>query len=105
MPPGPDVRDPHARADWLPEFCSAPVLFSLLVLAASTLLIVQLAPGTSDEPSLPRVPMALLFVFAISSLVVAGLCAARARLALLPTPLAVAGTYVLVLGGRRWVVS
>lgn len=93
----PSVRNPVA--DWLPEFCSASVLFSLLVASALTLLVVQLAPGDASGWSLRRVPLGLLFVFAFSFIVVALLCLLRPRLALLPTSTAVIATYLVVLAG------
>jgi two-component system sensor histidine kinase AlgZ len=100
MAPNDPVADQSNRATWLPEFCSPATAFSLLVLAAATLLVVQLAPGnTTGLATLERVPVAMLFVLAVSLLVIATLCALRPRLAALPTPHAVAGSYVVVLTG------
>ncbi len=99
MPPGRTFPGLHSRADWLPEFCSAPVIFSLLALAAATLLIIQIAPSASGESSLGRVPVALLFLFIFCFLVVTVLCQARKRLIELPSLLAVGATYLIVLTG------
>jgi len=93
----PSERKPVA--DWLPEFCSASVLFSLLVLSALTLLVVQMAPGDVTGWSLRRIPLGLPFVFAFSFIVVALLCLLRPRLAVLRTSTAVIATYIVVLGG------
>jgi two-component system sensor histidine kinase AlgZ len=93
------AEPPADAADWLPDFCSAPVFLSLLGLAAATLLIVQLAPSAAGQSTLDRVPLALLFVFAGASLVVGGLCTLRRHLVAHSTPVAVTATFAVVLSG------
>lgn len=86
-------------ADWLPDFCKPSTGLSLLFLAAATLFVIQLAPGDDGRASLERVPVAMLLVFAMTSLVIGVLCFLRPRLAGLNTSGAVAASYAVVLGG------
>jgi two-component system sensor histidine kinase AlgZ len=86
------------RADWLPDFCAAPTVVSLWILAAAVLIVVQLAPPGVDEPPLSGLPVGMLLLFSTTTVAIVALCALRRRLSILPSYVAVAASYVVVLG-------
>ena len=47
---------------WLPDFCSLPVLFALLIVAELVVLVILLAPHRAGAPALQRVFVASVYV-------------------------------------------
>lgn len=92
----PSSREDSSSA-WLPEFCAAPTALSLLILSGAVLLMIQLAPSGAANSGLDRVPLGMLFVFAMTALGIASLCALRKALSDHNTVVIVASTFVVVL--------
>ena len=47
---------------WLPEFCSLPTLFAVMIVAELVALVVVLAPDPDARPWLPRLGVASVYV-------------------------------------------
>lgn len=76
----PDDRTPFA-ANWLPQFCSAPTLFAVMVVAELVALVVVLVPEQEARPLLPRLGVTSLYVQWLALLNVVVLCSLRQPLA------------------------
>ncbi len=74
-----NTADPASPA-WLPDFCSLPVLFAMMVVAEFVALIVTLAPTAEPRPFWPRLGSASLFVQWLALIHAVGLCKLRPRL-------------------------
>jgi len=64
------------RPHWLPDFCSLPVLFAVMVVAELLALVVLIAPSDETRPLVPRLATASLFVqwLALGALCVCASC-------------------------------
>jgi len=82
---------------WLPDFCSLPVLFAVMVVAELLVLAVLIAPNDESRPLLPRLATASLFVQWLALVCAVCLCRLRAVLQRLTPWLGVAAAYALML--------
>jgi two-component system sensor histidine kinase AlgZ len=62
---------------WLPEFCSLPTLFAVMIVAELVALVVVLAPDPSQRPWLPRLGVASVYVQWLALLNAVALCSMR----------------------------
>ena len=92
MTPSSDER-PH----WLPDFCSLPVLFAVMVVAELLALVVLIAPSDETRPLLPRLATASLFVQWLALVCAVCLCKLRPWLRRLTPWFGIAATYTLML--------
>lgn len=88
------VATAHRRTTLLPDFCSLPVLFALLLLAAVVALVMLLAPGGDHQ--LADYSTAVLFAAWLALIIALLLCRLQRWLALLP-PLAAYGAIWLLM--------
>ena len=65
---------------WLPQFCSLPTLFAVMIVAELVALIVVLAPEPHARPWLPRVGVASVYVQWLALLNAVVLCSLRQSL-------------------------
>jgi two-component system sensor histidine kinase AlgZ len=89
-----DVPDALADTERLPDFCSLPVLFALLLLAGLTVTVMLLAPGSTLD--LAGFATAALFAVWLALLIAVALCKLRAALLRLPGLATFAGVWVLI---------
>lgn len=83
-------------AEWLPEFCRAPTVFAVMLLAELVVLVAVLAPhGATGSLSAITTGSVLAQWIALSS--VGALCALRPRLLILPAPVALGAVLGVVL--------
>ena len=82
---------------WLPDFCSLPVLFAVMVVAELLVLVVLIAPSDESRPLLPRLAMASLFVQWLALVCAVCLCKLRPRLHKLTPWFGIAAAYALML--------
>ncbi|MET0225930.1 MAG: sensor histidine kinase [Dokdonella sp.] len=71
--PTTSARSPN----WLPQFCSAPTLFAVMVVAELVALVIVLAPEAEPRPWLSRLGVASLYVQWIALLNAVALCSLR----------------------------
>ena len=91
-------RDPPlAQPAWLPDFCSVPVLFAVMVVAELLVLVVLIAPGDETRPLLPRLTTTSLFVQWLALMSAVCLCKLRPQLEKLTPWVGVAWAYALML--------
>jgi two-component system sensor histidine kinase AlgZ len=88
-------HDDHPH--WLPDFCSLPVLFALMVVAELLVLVVLIAPSEEARPLLPRVSVASLFVQWLALVCAVCLCKLRRWLEKLTPWLGLLAAYLLML--------
>jgi two-component system sensor histidine kinase AlgZ len=69
---------------WLPQFCSLPTLFAVMVVAEIVALIVVFAPDLHARPWLPRLGVASVYVEWLALLNAVVLCSMRQALERLP---------------------
>lgn len=69
--------DPGRAPNWLPQFCSAPTLFAMMIVAELVALIVVLAPEAQARPLLPRLGVASVYAQWLALLNVVVLCSLR----------------------------
>jgi len=62
---------------WLPQFCSLPTLFAVMVVAELVALILVLAPDSPERPWLPRLGVATVYVQWLALLNAVVLCSMR----------------------------
>src|SRR5215475_3668395 len=92
--PAPSVAPkPH----WLPDFCSLPVVFVVMVVAELLVLVVLIAPGDETRPLLPRLTTTSVFVLWIALLCTVCLCQLRVQLLKLTPWVGIAAAYLLML--------
>jgi len=75
-----DPPSPSAAPAWLPDFCSLPVLFAVMVVAELVVLVVMLAPADVAPPFWSRLGSASLFVQWLALIFTVGLCKLRPHL-------------------------
>lgn len=63
--------------NWLPQFCSAPTLFAVMVVAELVALVIVLAPEPQLRPWLPRLGVASVYVQWLALLNAVVLCSLR----------------------------
>lgn len=85
------------RPHWLPDFCSLPVLFAVMVVAELLVLVVLIAPSDESRPLLPRLAMASLFVQWLALICAVCLCKLRPQLRKLTPWFGIAAAYALML--------
>jgi len=92
-------RQPAAppRPYWLPDFCSLPVLFAVMVVAELLVLVVLIAPGDESTPFLPRLTTASVFVQWLALMSAVCLCQLRPQLEKCTPLLGVMLAYALLL--------
>ena len=78
---------------WLPDFCSLPVLFALLIVAELVVLVILLAPLGAGGPPLRRVFVDSAFVQLLAMCCAASLCRLRPVIARLTVARGVALAY------------
>jgi two-component system sensor histidine kinase AlgZ len=88
-----DDELPH----WLPDFCSLPVLFAVMVVAELLALVVLIAPSDESRPLLPRLATASLFVQWLALVCAVCLCKLRPQLRKLTPWFGIAAAYALML--------
>ena len=78
----PSVRRdaPVTPPRWLPDFCSAQVLFAVMVVAELLVFVVLIAPSDETRPFLPRLTTTSLFVQWLALLCSVCLCKLRPQL-------------------------
>jgi two-component system, LytTR family, sensor histidine kinase AlgZ len=69
---------------WLPQFCSLPTLFAVMIVAEIVALVVVLAPDLHARPWLPRLGVASVYVEWLALLNAVVLCSMRQPLERLP---------------------
>ncbi len=82
---------------WLPEFCRAPTVFAIMLLAELVVLIAVLAPHGGKGDTLSAVAVASLLAQSIALPCTAVLCWLRTWLLRLPSPFALAAVLAVVL--------
>ncbi len=82
---------------WLPDFCSLPVLFAVMVVAELLALVILIAPSDESRPLLPRLTTASVFVQWLALVCAVCLCKLRPQLAKLTPLLGVMTAYALML--------
>src|SRR5262252_4676208 len=91
---------PPTRAEelrWLPDFCSIPVVFAVMVVAELLVLVIVIAPTDETVPLLPRLATASAFVQWLALVCVVCLCQLQPRLQRLGPAWTVGASYLLVL--------
>ncbi|WP_300614604.1 histidine kinase [Dokdonella sp.] len=76
-----DARPAQTASNWLPQFCSAPTLFAVMIVAELVALVVVLVPEAEMRPLLPRLGVVSLYVQWLALLNVVVLCSLRQPLA------------------------
>ena len=97
MDPGAPAPSVTPKPHWLPDFCSLPVVFAVMVVAELLVLVILIAPGDETRPLLPRLTTTSVFVLWIALLCTVCLCQLRAQLLRLTPWLGVAAAYLLML--------
>jgi two-component system sensor histidine kinase AlgZ len=85
---------PRAAPVGLPDFCSLPVLFALVVVGALTVTLMSLAPGSPSRWE--DFSLAILFVVWMALLATVALCKLRTTLERLPGLFPYAGVWLLL---------
>ena len=91
---------PPTRTDdlrWLPDFCSIPVVFAVMVVAELLVLVIVIAPTDESIALLPRLATASAFVQWLALVCVVCLCQLQPLLLRLGLAWTVAASYLLVL--------
>ncbi|NID16624.1 sensor histidine kinase [Luteibacter yeojuensis] len=89
-----DPHNPRQPSAPLPDFCSLPVLFALLVVGALTVTLMWLAPGNDGD--LRDYSIAVLFTSWLSILLTVALCKLRPWMQRLPWLLPYAAVWLLL---------
>jgi two-component system sensor histidine kinase AlgZ len=82
---------------WLPDFCSLPVLGAVMLAAQLLILVILLAPGEATGPLGARLVAGTAYVQWLALCNVVVLCRTRARLMRLPVAAAIGGAFATVL--------
>jgi two-component system sensor histidine kinase AlgZ len=94
------AQSPNANVPvpyWLPDFCSLPVLFAVMVVAELLVLVILIAPSDETRPLLPRLTTASVFVQWLALLCAVCLCKLGPQLKRLAPLPGVLIAYVLLL--------
>ena len=100
MAPGPTPipsRDSTSPPSWLPDFCSAPVLFAVMIVAELLTIVILIAPSDETRAFLPRLTTTSVFVQWLALVSAVCLCKVRPQLERLKPWLGVAAAYALML--------
>lgn len=97
MPPpaAPELQAPAPR--WLPDFCSLPVLFAVMVVAELLVLVILIAPSDETRAVLPRLATTSVFVQWLGLVCAVCLCKLRPQLQRLSPGIGVLAAYILML--------
>jgi two-component system sensor histidine kinase AlgZ len=95
--PRPPANSEQSALRWLPDFCSLPVVFAVMVVAELLVLVILIAPTDEASPLLSRLATASAFVQWLALVCVVTLCQLQAQLRQLSPAWAIATAYVLVL--------
>ncbi len=92
----PAVAREGAAPHWLPDFCSGPVLFAVMVVAELLVIVILIAPSDESRAFIPRLTTTSVFAqwVALTSAVI--LCKLRPWLERLTPWLGVAAAYILM---------
>lgn len=93
----PVTESQPAQPHWLPDFCSLPVLFAVMVVAELLALVILIAPSDESRPLLPRLATASVFVQWLALICAVCLCKLRPQLEKVRPWLGVLMAYVLML--------
>jgi two-component system sensor histidine kinase AlgZ len=85
---------PPAQRAGLPDFCTLPVLFALVVVGALTVTLMALAPG--NVSGLASLPVGMVFATYLATLATTALCILRGSLERLPGLFPYAGVWVVL---------
>jgi two-component system sensor histidine kinase AlgZ len=85
------------RPHWLPDFCSLPVLFAVMVVAELLVLVAEIAPSDETRPLLPRLATVSVFAQWLALVCAVCLCKLRPQLERLSPWLGVLAAYALML--------
>src|SRR4051812_5123736 len=88
---------PPAQPHWLPDFCSLPVLFAVMLVAELLVLVAVIAPNDENTSILPRLTMTSVFVQWLALLCAVCLCQLRPQLQKFTPLLGVLMAYALML--------
>lgn len=102
----PDQRRPAPASDRLPDFCSLPILFALLLVAGLTVSVMALTPGAGL--GWRGFSVAIAFAVWLAMVIGVALCKLRPLLLHLPGIAAYAGIWLLILAIvalASWVVG
>jgi two-component system sensor histidine kinase AlgZ len=93
----PAVNHTEERPHWLPDFCSLPVLFAVMVVAELLVLVAEIAPSDETRPLLPRLATVSVFAQWLALVCAVCLCKLRPQLERLSPWLGVLAAYALML--------
>jgi len=82
---------------WLPDFCSAPVLFAVMLVAELVVLVIMIAPSKDMSAFLPRLATMTVFVQWLALLCAISLCKLKILLERMKPALAVFLAYLLTM--------
>jgi len=85
------------RPHWLPDFCSLPVLFAVMVVAELLVLVAEIAPSDEMRPLLPRLATVSVFAQWLALVCAVCLCKLRPQLEKMSPWLGVLAAYALML--------
>lgn len=91
------VETAEERPRWLPDFCSLPVLFALMVVAELLVLVAEIAPSDETRPLLPRLATVSVFAQWLALVCAVCLCKLRPQLEKISPWLGVLAAYALML--------
>ena len=91
------TASPSVLPHWLPDFCSLPVLFAVMVVAELLALVILIAPSDESRPLLPRLATASVFVQWLALICAVCLCKLRPQLEKWTPWLGVLMAYALML--------
>jgi two-component system, LytTR family, sensor histidine kinase AlgZ len=85
------------QPSWLPDFCSAQVLFAVMIVAELLVFIILIAPSDETRPLIPRLTTTSVFVQWLALVSAVCLCKLRPQLTRLAPWAGVAVAYALML--------
>ncbi|MGH8090686.1 MAG: sensor histidine kinase [Rudaea sp.] len=91
------TRPAEERPHWLPDFCSLPVLFAVMVVAELLVLVAEIAPSDEMRPLLPRLATVSVFAQWLALVCAVCLCKLRPQLEKMSPWLGVLAAYALML--------
>lgn len=91
------IVDATDSPPWLPDFCSLPVIFAVMVVTELLVLVIVIAPSDESLPLLPRLATASAFVQWLALVCVVCLCQLRPQLQRLRPFVGILAAYSLML--------
>ncbi len=91
------IHQTDAPARWLPDFCSLPVLFALMLVAELVALIIMLAPGEEVRPFWPQLATASVFVQWLALVCALCLCKLKSTLTRMTPTAGMLLAYLLII--------